>query len=149
MDSELIEGLKIISLKRIEDHRGAVLHMMKNNTDPFVQFGEIYFSLIKANVIKGWKLHSEMTQNFCVPVGQVKFVLYDGRESSKTRGKIVEIELGYANYRLLTIPPGILYSFRSVTDGDSLIANCASIPHRPEESVNIDINSPQIPYEWT
>ena len=37
----MIEGIKITPLKQIEDDRGKVMHMMRNNSKHFVKFGEI------------------------------------------------------------------------------------------------------------
>lgn len=148
MDERLIEGIKIFNLGKFEDDRGAVLHMMKKNSDGFADPGEVYFSLVKSQVVKGWKLHKEMSQNFCVPVGQVKFVFFDDRPDSLTKGKTLQIEIGFDNYKLIHVPHGIWYSFKSISKTDSLIANCASIPHSKDESVNLEINNVIIPYHW-
>ena len=41
-----IEGIKITPLKIIKDHRGSVMHMIRNDNEVFEEFGEIYFSTI-------------------------------------------------------------------------------------------------------
>ena len=67
----------ITPLKRIELYGGDVLHALKNNEIGFDYFGEAYFSIIKFDVIKGWKCHTKMTMNLIVPVGDVKFVFFE------------------------------------------------------------------------
>ena len=79
-----IEGIKITPLKIIKDHRGSVMHMLRNDSEVFEEFGEIYFSTILLNKIKAWHLHKEATLNYACISGKVKLVLYDERKTSKT-----------------------------------------------------------------
>ena len=81
-----IEGIKITPLKIIKDHRGSVMHMIRNDNEVFEEFGEIYFSTIFENKIKAWHLHKEATLNYACVFGKVKLVLLDGRKTSKTYG---------------------------------------------------------------
>ena len=48
----MIEGIKITPLKQIEDERGKVMHMLRNDSKNFTKFGEIYFSFTNPNSIK-------------------------------------------------------------------------------------------------
>ena len=52
-----IEGVIIQPLKQIADNRGSVLHMLKNDSSLFKQFGEVYFSEIHSGLVKAWKRH--------------------------------------------------------------------------------------------
>ena len=49
----MIEGVKISELKIISDKRGKIMHMMRTDSPVFKKFGEIYFSTIYKNIIKG------------------------------------------------------------------------------------------------
>ena len=89
--NSIIEGVVLTPLKQIKDERGAVFHVMKNNSDTFYSFGEAYFSKINENIVKGWKYHKEMKQNFCVPFGELKLVLFDDRVNSSSREIVNEI----------------------------------------------------------
>lgn len=129
-----ISGLKIIPLKKISDNRGTVLHMLRADSKHFKQFGEIYFSEINPGITKTWKNHTKMIQNFVVPVGKVLFKFYDDRSTSKSFGAKDKIIIGRPNnYFLLIVPPLVWYSFENIFEKHSLIANCASIPHDPNE----------------
>ena len=55
----MIKGIKITKLKIIPDERGKVMHMMRNDSPVFKNFGEVYFSTIYENKIKAWHLHRE------------------------------------------------------------------------------------------
>lgn len=129
-----ISGLKIIPLRKISDNRGTVLHMLRADSKHFKQFGEIYFSEINPGITKTWKNHTKMIQNFVVPVGKVLFKFYDDRSTSKSFGAKDKIIIGRPNnYFLLIVPPLVWYSFENIFEKHSLIANCASIPHDPNE----------------
>ena len=61
-----IEGVKITPLKIISDDRGSVMHMMRNDSDVFDKFGEIYFSTIFKGKIKAWHLHKRGYIKLCL-----------------------------------------------------------------------------------
>lgn len=145
----MIDGVKINQLKQIPDERGRVMHMLKVTDPNFEQFGEIYFSTVYPGVVKGWHLHKKMTLNYAVISGSIKLVLYDARRGSLTKGEIQEIYLGDSNYCLVTVPPGVVNGFKGVGVRESIVANCATLPHDSLEIVRIDPASKDIPYDWS
>lgn len=144
----MIDGVVVTPLRQIPDERGVIMHMMKNSDDVFQSFGEIYFSGVNPGAIKAWHIHREMTLNYAVPVGQIKFVLYDDRPNSNTRGQVDELFIGIANYCLVTVPPMVWNGFKGLGSSMSLVANCASHPHDPSEISRKDPFSADIPYDW-
>ena len=144
----MIEGVEMFPLKRIQDERGMVMHMLKNTDPHFVTFGEIYFSVIYPGVIKAWHLHSKMTINYAVVEGNIKLVVFDQRPDSKTRGQLQEIVFGQVNYQLVRVPPGVVNGFTAVGGERAIVANCADIPHDPGEITRIDPFTRTIPYDW-
>jgi len=144
----MIDGVKITQLRQIPDERGKVMHMMRSTDPHFQEFGEIYFSTVYPGAIKGWHIHKRMMLNYAVPVGRIKFVLYDEREESPTRGEVMEIFMGPDNYSLVTVPPLVWNGFKGVGTEMALVANCASIPHDPDEIDRRDPFDPTIPYDW-
>ncbi len=144
----MIDGVVITPLKRIEDDRGSVMHMLRCDSKVFDAFGEFYFSTVHTGVIKAWHYHKRMTINYAVPMGQIKFVLFDDREDSPTKGNIQEIDLGENNYALVTVPPKIWYGFLGTSRETALIANCTTLPHNPEEVVRREPDNVGIQYDW-
>ena len=143
-----IHDVTVTALRRIPDERGAVFHMLREDDPAFERFGEIYFSLAYPGVVKGWHLHKRMTLNYAVPVGMVKLVCYDDRDDSPTRGAIQELHVGALNYALVTFPPLVWNGFKAEGVEPALVANCASIPHDPEEIERRDPFANEIPYDW-
>lgn len=144
----MIEGVSVIPLKQIPDERGKIMHMLRADDPHFEQFGEIYFSVVYPGVIKGWHLHKEMTLNYAVISGMVKLVLYDPRENSPTKGEIQELFIGEDNCVLVKIPTGIWNGFKGIGVKPAIVANCATIPHDPDEIMRLDPLSKEIPYDW-
>ena len=144
----MIDGVIITPLLQVADERGKVMHMLKNTDKHFEEFGEIYFSCIFPDVVKAWHLHDKMTLNYAVPYGRIKFVLYDDRPNSPTKGEVQELFLGVENYSLVTVPPKVWNGFKGVGTEMALVANCTSIPHDPSEIHRRDPSDPYFPYNW-
>lgn len=144
----MIEGVIVTPLKQIFDERGKVMHMMKETSPVFSKFGEIYFSCTYPGAIKAWHLHKQMTLNYAVVHGEIKCVLYDDRPGSKTRGVIEEYFMSPENYFLLTVPPLVWNGFKGIGDKTAIVANCATLPHDPDEIERKNAFDPSIPYDW-
>lgn len=144
--TENIDDVILTSLGIIEVEGGNVLHAMKQEDKGFSSFGEAYFSTIEHKVIKGWKRHFEMTLNIVVPIGHIRFVLFDDRDNSKTQGFYQEVSLSRNNYQRLTVPPMIWFAFEGIAKESSFLLNLASIPHRKEEQENLSLD--EIRYKW-
>jgi dTDP-4-dehydrorhamnose 3,5-epimerase len=144
----MIDGVRVTPLRQIGDERGKVMHMLRADAPHFVSFGEIYFSTVFPGVVKGWHVHKRMILNYAVPHGRIKFVLYDDRDGSPTRGEVNEFFLGPDNYQLVTVPPLVWNGFKGIGTEMAIVANCASIPHDPAEIDRLDPEDPRIPYDW-
>jgi dTDP-4-dehydrorhamnose 3,5-epimerase len=143
-----IHGVKIVPLARIPDERGTILHMLRADDPHVVKFGEIYFSTIYKDAIKGWHRHREMTLNYAVPHGRIKLALFDERSDSPTRGELQELFLGPDNYALVQIPPLVWNGFKGMTD--AIVANCCTHAHdqKADRTERLDPSKNHIPYDW-
>lgn len=144
----MIEGVVVQPLRTFPDERGKVMHMLRASDPWFQGFGEIYFSMVYPGVVKGWHLHKKMVLNYAVPVGRIKFVLFDPREGSKTRGQVQELFLGPDHYSLVQVPAGVWNGFKGLGTEPALVANCATLAHDPDEIVRMDPHVNDIPYSW-
>jgi dTDP-4-dehydrorhamnose 3,5-epimerase len=124
------------------------MHMLKSSDPFFTEFGEIYFSFVFPGIIKGWHWHEKMILNYAVPRGMIKLVLYDDREDSSTKGELNEFYIGESNYNLVTVPKKVWNGFICVGPETAMVANCANIPHDPNEIKREDPLSDFISYSW-
>jgi len=143
MDS-VAEKVQYHDLSIIADDRGDIMHMMRRDSPWFEDFGEVYFSKINHRAVKAWKRHQQMTQNLVVPMGQIKLVTYDAAIH-----EVDEVILGTNAYQLVVIPPMIWYGFQGLADPESLIVNCADLPHSATEVDRLPIDNVTIPYNFT
>jgi dTDP-4-dehydrorhamnose 3,5-epimerase len=142
----MLEGVSLAKLKRIENVKGEVLHALKSTDSSYQAFGEAYFSFVNYQSIKGWKKHLQMTLNLIVPIGNIRFVLFDDRKDSFTYKQFMEVSIGEKNYCRLTIPPGIFVAFQGQNEKRNVLLNIASIPHDPFESTNLELY--ELVYLW-
>ncbi|MFH7017981.1 dTDP-4-dehydrorhamnose 3,5-epimerase [Flavobacterium sp. FlaQc-47] len=147
MDEIKIAGVLLTPLKQIHHPKGDVFHAMKKSDDGFLGFGEAYFSTINYNDIKPWKKHLKMTLNFIVPVGSIRFVIYDDRKNSTTYNSFFEVTLGVNNYQRITIPCGVWVAFSGVGEDYNLLLNLANLEHDPSE-VERKAELKDIEYRW-
>lgn len=141
----MIEGVLITPLNIIETPGGSVMHALKKTSVGFDGFGEAYFSNINFGAIKAWKRHKLMTLNLVVPIGEVKFVLYDDRFDSK--GSFQEIIVSKKSYFRVTVPPMIWMGFKGQSPNGSVVMNLANLEHNQNEVDKLNLN--EINYKWS
>jgi len=144
----MISGVLVTPLREIATPGGNVFHAMKAGDDGYHGFGEAYFSTMLPGNIKPWKRHNRMTLNLAVPIGKIRFVLYDDRPNSPSKNKYFEIILGNpGHYARLTVPPGIWMAFQGLSEGTSWLLNVADLAHDPAEADRRTLD--EIPYDWS
>ena len=141
-----ITGVSTTPLSIIDTKGGAVLHALKSSDHGFSGFGEAYFSTIEHNAIKGWKRHKEMVLNLIVPIGSVRFVLYDDRRNQLNQFQEIVLSLT-GEYARLTVPPMVWVGFQGLDHQSSLVLNIASIEHSPEEIERKGLD--EIKFNWS
>ncbi len=144
----MIEGVRVTPLKQFFDERGKVMHMLRADDPHFQCFGEIYFSCTYPGAVKAWHQHKRMTLNYAVISGSVKCVLYDDRPESSTRGVLEEYFMSPEHYFLLSVPPMIWNGWKGIGTTPSIVANCATMAHDPDEITRIPPDDSSIPYDW-
>lgn len=156
-----VAGACLLPLGVMDAAGGPVLHFLRPGNPlrpdalnapcdaPLLRLGEVYFSEVAADAVKGWKRHTRQTQYFATPVGRMRLALYDARPGSPTRGAGCRVVLGRPdNYALLRVPVGVWYAFGSLDHAPALLCNGADIPHDPSEGERLPLDSPEIPYSW-
>ena len=118
-----VDDILITPLNRISVKGGDILHGMKESDTGFAGFGEAYFSFIEMGAIKAWKKHLKMTLNLVVPVGRVGFNFLD--KGSQLRSEII----GPGRFVRLTVPPGIWFGFKGLSEDQNVVMNLANLEH--------------------
>tara|TARA_B110000438_G_C15570958_1_gene545380 strand:- start:188 stop:604 length:417 start_codon:yes stop_codon:yes gene_type:complete len=131
----MISKVQVKDLVVHKSDKGDLLKgFLKSDNDNF-NIGEVYFSEIIHNNIKGWKRHNKMTCNLIVPSGEVKFAILN-----KDINYSFSINLSRENYKLLTIPPCYWFAFKGIGKNSNLILNISDIEHCDNEVDELEID---------
>ena len=141
----MIKGVIITKLDVIDTLGGNVMHAMKESSVGYAGFGEVYFSQVDKGAIKAWKRHKKMTLNLVVPVGGIRFVLFDDRKVSNTQFQ--EIIISKDDYYRLTVPPMVWMGFQGLSESSAMLLNIADIEHEPDEVNRKEMS--EINYNWS
>jgi dTDP-4-dehydrorhamnose 3,5-epimerase-like enzyme len=123
----------LVNSQFFKNKKGDVIKYISKKSKYFKKFGEIYFSEIKKNKIKGWIKHTRNTCIICVPSGKVKF--FTVKENFHDQKKFI---LSKKINKLLIIPPGYWFSFLSINK-ISLVANLIDDIHSDNEVIKKNI----------
>ncbi len=128
-----LSKIRTIKLKISTNPKGDVLKYLTRKNKYFKKFGEVYFTEIKKNKIKGWNLHKKCWCLLAVPVGKVKFTF---AKNINTKKKTIII--GRKNYSIIVVPPRIWFNFISIKK-ISLVVNTLNKVHNKNETLKIPI----------
>ena len=143
----MIEDLILTPLPIVKVEGGDVMHAIKYKDEGVHGFGEVYFSNVDHGFIKAWKRHNEMTLNLVVPVGKIRFVIFDDRNGSTSFGSFYQVTLSKENYMRLTLPPKVWMGFQCVGNEAAILLNVANISHAPKEVDKKSIE--EINFNWS
>ncbi len=151
----MIAGVVVKPLKLLPDERGFLMELLRSDEPVFEAFGQVYITGCRSGVAKAWHYHRQQTDHFTCVEGTALVVLYDGRDSSPTRGEVQELILDAppcqrADPILVKIPPLVVHGFTAVDCDEARIINVPTLPYRyadPDE-FRYPWNSPEIPYTW-
>jgi dTDP-4-dehydrorhamnose 3,5-epimerase len=146
----MIEGVEIKELITHSDERGFFREVIRV-TDPFFKegFGQWSHTITYTGAAKAWHIHQKQIDWWYVPIGVVKAVLVDLRESSPTKGERMELLLGeHHGAKVLKIPPGVAHGYR-VIQGPVHLFYITSQTYDPKDEGRIPHDDPSIGYDWT
>lgn len=142
----MIDKIKVVEQKKIISDNGKIMHFIKKSDTEFSGFGEAYFSTVKKNSIKAWKMHRRMKCNIIVPYGEIVFVVMK-KNNSEDKSDFDIINLSSENYKRLTIPPNLWFGFKGIKFEESILINLSNEEHDPDEVDRKDIN--EINFNWS
>ena len=148
--NSLIQGVKVKELKVVPDGRGRLMEILRSDEAIFDRFGQVYVTVCKPRIVKGWHYHKVQTDHFVCLQGVAKVVLYDGREHSKTYRQINEFTMGWSNPVLVKIPTFVYHGFTAVGSQEAMILNIPTevYHHAQPDEFRADPFSGEIPYDW-
>jgi len=133
----LLKNLEVISI-----NKGKIVKFYnKNEIKKFRSVQEIYFSYVKFNKVKAWKLNKIHNSILTVIVGRAKFVLFDNNFNF-----LKEIILTDRLPRSIYIPNNIWYGFKGLSRNQSLICSVIDYKHNIKQQKKMELK--KFNYKW-
>lgn len=114
------------------DHRGRLFEVVNPATDPDFWAKPVvhsYVFTIREHTLKGWGVHEQKADRYCLVHGETMTILYDGRPDSPTSGLVQEVPLTAQGTQMLYIPPGVWHLSVNVAPYETLLLNCPTEPY--------------------
>ena len=145
----MIEGVVMKTLRSIPDERGCLTEMLRSDDEVFERFGQAYVTTTYPGVVKAWHMHKGQTDYLACVRGHAKIVLYDGREDSKTKGEVMEVDSTEEKPFGVKVPPGVWHGFKSI-GGITMITNTPTslFDYENPDEHRLPPDTDEIPYDW-
>jgi len=146
-----IAGVMVRRLHGYHDDRGALFSFV-DREDPFWREPVVHGCLytVEPGRIKGWGMHRLQADRYFVVSGDLRVVLFDGREGSPDRGNFCELFFTTNHNGLIYIPPGVWHATQNFGRTLGRILNLPTVAYDPvsPDKERIDPHSGEIPFDW-
>ena len=149
--AESIDGVSVREVRHVPRDHGVITEIFRPEWDPTgAPVVHIYQSRLFPGAIGAWSCHMRTTDRLFVNQGHLKIVLYDARDDSGTKGRLMELHAGDVRPALLIIPPGVWHGVQCLGSVDALFLNCPTegYNYADPDHYRLPYDSPEIPYTW-
>jgi dTDP-4-dehydrorhamnose 3,5-epimerase len=146
-----IEGVTAHEVLHVPRDHGVITELYRAEWDPTgLPVGHVYQSRLFPGAIGAWSCHLKSIDRLFVNQGQLKIVLFDARDGSRTSGQIMELHVGDPRPTFLVIPTGVWHGLQNVGSTDALMVNFPTNPYdyADPDHWRLPFDSPEIPYSW-
>lgn len=145
-----MEGINVISLKKITNEKGFLLEVQRNDDKDFPGFGQAYITTTNPGIIKAWYRHHKQIDQIALIKGELLLVLYDTRQNSTSYNQIKEIHMVEKNPLLVQIPPGVWHGFKTISNEPALLLHINTIAYnfKNTDEDRLPPEDKTIPYQW-
>lgn len=148
---ERIDGVTVREVLHVPRDHGIITELYRPQWDPTgMPVVHAYQSRLYPGAIGAWSCHAHTIDRLFVNQGNLKVVLYDGRDDSRTAGKINELYVGDARPALVVIPIGVWHGLQNLGDADALVLNFPSnaYDYADPDHYRLPSDTTEIPYTW-
>jgi len=149
--TDLIDGVRVSEARTIPDHRGTlcvILDPRRSSAEEPIVYS--YQVTIRPGAIKGWIRHATYADRLFMSMGTFKWVLYDDREGSPTRGALNELFFDEHHRSLLRIPQNVWHAVQNVGITECLMISHPTKPYEYEspDKTRLPLDTELIPYSF-
>lgn len=144
---KLIDGVMLRRATTHIDERGEIaeIYSAQWGFDPAAA-EYAYAAMIRPGRVKGWVYHEKQSDRQFLLCGFVKYVLWDPRADSPTRGLVNEIFLSERNRGLLLIPPYVVHAVQNIGQVDAYFVNLPTVPYQHASPDKFRVAPETVPY---
>jgi dTDP-4-dehydrorhamnose 3,5-epimerase len=146
---KLIEGVQVRRAITHVDERGEISEIYSKQWGFDASAIEhVYTAMVRPGRVKGWVYHKEQSDRQFIICGFTKYVLWDPREDSPTKGMVNEIYLSERNRGLILIPPYVVHAVQNVGLVDAFFINMPTIPYNHASPDKYRVPPEEVPYSF-
>ena len=148
---DLIDGVRLKDVRNIVTKNGITRELYRPDwkiTEGTVQ--HMIHVTLNGKAVSAWHMHEIQTDHIYPINGLGKLVLFDGREGSKTKGKVNQFNVSPMRPTLFVIPPGVWHGLQNMDTPEFQFINFFDRPYEyatPDEW-RLPWNTDSIPYTW-
>ena len=147
----LIDGVKVRYQRPIEDARGEITEVYRGSWGlheaPLVY---VYQVSVRPGMIKGWVVHERQDDRLFHILGTTRWVLYDDRDGSPTKGLLNEFVFSEKNRAVMVIPRGVYHAVQNIGTFDAVFVNMPTRPyeHGDPDKFRLPLKNSLIPFSF-
>lgn len=121
---ELIDGVALHEMTNIVSRNGITTEVVRPEWGVgALPIQHMIHVALRAHAVSAWHCHHLQTDRLFVTDGSLRVVLFDGRESSPTRGRVDVLHLSRMRPTTLLIPPYVWHGIQNLEPGTSSFIN--------------------------
>ena len=148
---ETIHGVILKEVLHVPRDHGVITEVFRPEWDPTgLPVVHAYQSRLYPGAIGAWSCHGRTVDRLFVTQGNLKAVLYDGRENSPTYRMVNEVYMGDARPTFVVIPIGVWHGLQNVGTCDALVLNLPTkaYDYKDPDHWRLPFDTDEIPYRW-
>ena len=100
--------------------------------------------------ISAWHCHQLQTDHLSVVEGDLRVILFDGREASPSFRQVCEVRLGHLRPMTLVVPPGVWHGLQNMASTTTLALNMfdRAYDYDDPDEWRLPYNTDEIPYSF-
>ncbi len=145
----MIQGVEIKQLKTHLTEDGYFREILRDSDGMLEKFGQSSMSLAHPGFIKAFHWHKKQDDLWLIVSGQVRTVLYDTRQDSKTFKQTQVIIMGEDDPKLVLIPKGVAHGYQVLGNKPAVLFYHTTEHYDPEDECRIGFDDKEINFDWS
>lgn len=146
-----IQGVQIKEVKHIVTRNSLATEVIRS--DWGLDTGNIEQALlvrVRVGTISGWHCHRHQTDHIFCLLGAMRLVLFDGRDDSPTRNRLMELFLSDSRPTLVVIPTGVWHGIQNLWHQETMFMNFFNrvYEHDDPDEWRLPLENDTIPYRF-